>query len=355
VSAIWSSMIGHRELLTRLEREVAGGRCAQGYLFAGPDGVGKVTAALGLAQRLNCRGETPPCGRCEGCRAVALRNPGYVQLLDPELQAGNGAYRVRIHKIDAVRRLQADVGLRAIGEQHRVWIVRTAEAMTEPAANSLLKTLEEPPAGVVIVLTAEQPAGLLDTIRSRLRRIEFGPVSTAAIAGWLVGTHGQEQARAALLAPLAAGRPGKALALATDAGTEALRHEVLAGAQDLVHRPAAAALRVAERLLGTTGADDAPAPDRVPLALDLLEWWYRDALVYGTGGAAAGLVNQDRESELIRFAGRRTVVELRDGLAALHQTRLCLQRNANPALALEVLCLRLAMGRPPRRTGADAA
>lgn len=348
-------MIGHDELLRRLEREVAGGRCAQGYLFAGPDGVGKVTAALGLAQRLNCHAPSPPCGTCADCRAVALRNPGYVQLLDPELQAGNGAYRVRIHKIDALRRMQAEVGLRAIGDQVRVWIVRTAEAMTEPAANSLLKTLEEPPSGVVIVLTAEQPAGLLDTIRSRVRRLDFGPVPTAAIAGWLVSSHGQTAARAAVLAPLAAGRPGKARALATDPGTEALRGEVLAAAADLVAGPPAVALRVAERLLGATGTDEAPAADRVPLALDLLEWWYRDALVYGTGGAAAGLVNQDREDDLVRFAAGRSAVELRDGLAALHQTRLCLQRNANPALALEVLCLRLALGRPPGRDGTGVA
>jgi len=355
VSAIWSAMIGHRELLARLEREVAGERCAQGYLFAGPDGVGKVTAAMGLAQRLNCRAAQPPCGQCEGCRAVALRNPGYVQLLDPEMQAGSGAYRVRIHKIDALRRMQADVGLRAIGDQVRVWIVRTAEAMTEPAANSLLKTLEEPPAGVVIVLTAEQPAGLLDTIRSRLRRLEFGPVATADIAEWLVREHDQSPDRAAVLAPLAAGRPGKALALATDPGTEALRSEVLAAASELVSLPSAAALKVAEQLLGAGGSDETAAAERVPLALDLLEWWYRDALVYGTGGAAAGLVNQDRETELVRFAARRTATELRDGLAALHQTRLCLQRNANPALALEVLCFRLAMGGPPRRAGADIA
>jgi hypothetical protein len=113
-------------------------------------------------------------------------------------------------------------------------------------------------------------------------------------------------------------------------------------------------LAVAERLLGASGAAEAMA-DRVPLAIDLLEWWYRDALVYRTGGAAAGLVNQDMTAELIRFADRRTAPELRDGLAALHQTRLCLQRNANPALALEVLCLRLAAGRPPQECSVAAS
>ena len=355
MSAIWHDMIGHVDILERLEREAAGGRTAQGYLFAGPDGVGKVTCALGLAQRLNCTGAEPPCGRCEACRAVALRNPGYVQVIEPEQQAGSGAYRVRLHKIDTLRRMQSEIGLRAIGDQRRVWIMRTAEAMNEAAANSFLKTLEEPPPGVVIVLTAEQPAGLLETIRSRLRRVEFGPVPTAEIASWLVAHHDQSAERAEVIAPLAAGRPQKALALATDPATETLRREVLEAAEALCTQPSAVALAVAERLLSGGGDGEDAAAERVPLAIDLLEWWYRDALVYRAGGAGAGLVNQDRQADLVRFAERKTAPELRDGLAALHQTRLCLQRNANPALALEVLCLRLAAGRPPQSCSVAAS
>ncbi len=349
MSAIWPAMIGHSERLARLEREVAGERCAQGYLFAGPAGVGKVTTALGLAQRLNCQGPVPPCGECEGCRAVASRNPGFVQVIEPEQQAGQGAYRVRIHKLEVLRRLQADVGLRALGGQVRVWILRGAEAMTEPAANSLLKTLEEPPPRVVFVLCAEQPAGLLETIRSRLRRVDFGPVPTAAIADWLVAAHGQPAETAGVLAALAAGRPGKALQLAIEPAAAAVRAMALDGIERLVAGPVAGALRVAEEWLGAAAGEDASTLERVPLAIDLLEWWYRDALLWSLGGGE-GVVNQDRLAELDRFAARRTVVELRDGLAALQQTRRCLQRNANPALALEVLCLRLALGRPPRRT-----
>lgn len=338
--SIWSTVVGHDGLLERLEREAARGRAAPATLFAGPPGVGKLTVGLGLAQRLHCTGDPAPCGRCAGCLGVARRVPGQVLLLEPEEQGGTAVVKQRVHKIDSIRRLQAEAALRALGDRPRVCLIRSAELMTEPAANCLLKVLEEPPPGLALVLTSEQPAALLPTILSRLRRYDLGEVPAESMARWLVAQHGCDPATAETAAWAAAGRPARALALATDPAARAVRdqaHRLLAALRD---RPPVAALAAAQALLG----EEADAA-RLESALDALEGWYRDALVLQ---ADAGPIRQrDRQEEIARFAAQWQPAELRAGLDALLQARISLRRNGNVALVLEVMWLRLARGGRP--------
>lgn len=346
--AIWSQVVGHETALERLARDAAGGRVADAYLFAGPGGVGKRTVALGFAQRLCCTAETPPCGRCEACRAVARLVPGRIQVVLPQEQAGGGVFKVRFHPIDSLRQMQSEIALRGLEPGRRVYIIDAAEAMREEAANSLLKTLEEPPPEVVMILLSEQPAALLPTVLSRLRRIDFGPVPTAAVAEWLRRAHGVAPGTAQTLAEVAAGRPGRALRLATDPAATAHRERVIADLCGLARAPAAAALPTARAWLGedTAGGPGAElgGEPTVVLTLDVIEWWYRDALVSRCGGDGATLVNSDRLAEVQAFGAARSPAELRAGLQALGQARQSLQRNANATLAIEVLWLRLRRG-----------
>ena len=340
--ALWSQLIGHDAVLAALSRGVARERGAQGYLFAGPDGVGKTTAALGLAQRLNCTADTPPCGACRECRAIADGYDPDVRVIEPELMGGSGPFRPKFHPIKAVRDVVHEASLRPVGRGWRVIILPNAEALREDAANTFLKTLEEPPAKLVFVLTSEQPGALLPTITSRLRRLDFGLVATAAIAAWLEDAHGVSAEEAAIDAALSGGRPGRALALATNPGIQAFRRELLARAAKLGTEPAVACLSTVAWLL--EGDDEGTSGERVAWALELLEWWVRDALVLVATGRREALVHRDWAAPLAAFAARRDAARLRDGLAALSQARLALSRNANAELTLQVLWLRLAAG-----------
>ncbi|MBC7104806.1 MAG: DNA polymerase III subunit delta', partial [Firmicutes bacterium] len=195
-------LLGHERNIAFLRRAVASGRVAHAYLFYGPGGVGKAKVARMLAGALLCpraeQGE--PCGQCDDCRWFAGgRHPDWYQV-DP---AGATI------RIEQVRGLQRALWRRPLRGRYRVCLVTNAEAMSTEAANCLLKTLEEPPAATVFVLTSDRWHDLPPTVVSRCQRLRFDPLPPEKVASWLAREHGVEEQRAWLAAYLACGVPGR--------------------------------------------------------------------------------------------------------------------------------------------------
>jgi DNA polymerase III delta' subunit len=191
-------------------------------LLAGPSAVGKTTLALDLAASLLCLAPEPadrPCRSCRGCRLVASGNHPDLHRVAPEGPGG----QVRI---DAVRDLVSRLALLPVEGGARVAVIEGAHRLNEDAQNALLKTLEEPPSGVVLVLCADDEDRLLPTIRSRCARIRLGTVAGRDIEAWLRERDAADPATAARLARLADGRPGIALAYASSPEALAARTEI---------------------------------------------------------------------------------------------------------------------------------
>jgi len=165
-------------------------RIAHGYLFTGPAGVGKKTFGRRLGQSLLC--ETPKatllgyCGACTGCTLfVAATHPDFVAsegTIRIGTEAGSALHDEELTARDLVRELS----LRGYRSRFRVVLLGDVEFATHEAANALLKFFEEPPAGVVVVLTTAAPGSLLDTVRSRFVEIPFAPLPTADVEAALV-------------------------------------------------------------------------------------------------------------------------------------------------------------------------
>jgi DNA polymerase-3 subunit delta' len=221
-------------------------------LIAGPASIGKTTLARDLAAALLCTAgaaEPVPCGRCGACLRVASGNHPDLHVLRP---AGPGG-QVRIGGRDAaepgVRDLIVGLALSAAEGGARVAIVESAHRMNDDAQNALLRTLEEPPPGVVIVLCADDEDRLLPTIRSRCVRIRLGPVSSRSIEGLLGELGLADPPAAARLARLAEGRPGVAIAFARRPDAVRGREELLRRLLDLAGEGPAARLTAAPSLL----------------------------------------------------------------------------------------------------------
>ncbi|GAA5128661.1 DNA polymerase III subunit delta' [Alloalcanivorax gelatiniphagus] len=210
----------HREPMQRLLDQHAQGRLPHALLFAGAAGIGKFRLAQALAQALLC--ERPAaglaCGECDGCHlSVAGTHPDF-QTLAPE----PGSNTI---KIDQVRRLLEFAGRTAQYGGARVALIAPAEGLNRSAQNALLKTLEEPGEGLVLLLVSDQPSLLLPTIRSRCQQRHLPlPPGDQALA-WLTPQTGEREAAALLAA--AQGAPLRALGL-QDADWFAAR-EQLAG------------------------------------------------------------------------------------------------------------------------------
>ena len=247
------------------------GPAPQAVLFVGPDGVGKTTLALDLAAGLLCTASLPdrPCRVCRGCRMVDRGGHPDLHRLGP---AGPGR-QVVIGGPDAryrgVRDLVTDLALMPVEGGHRVAVIEGADRMNEDAQSALLKTLEEPPGGVTIVLCADQEARLLPTVRSRCFRVRLGLVGPRDIEAILVDHGLVDPPTAARLGRLAGGRPGLALAYARAPEAVLVRAELTRVLLDLTDaRPSArlaaarAAIPRAIALSAALATDPAAAPAR---------------------------------------------------------------------------------------------
>jgi DNA polymerase III subunit gamma/tau len=171
---VFEDMVGQEHLVKVLTNAIQSERVAHAYLFSGPRGVGKTTAARILAKALNCEhGPTPtPCDTCNSC--VEIRTGRSLDVLEIDGASNRG--------INEVRELRENVRFAATGGRSKVYIIDEVHMLTQEAFNALLKTLEEPPSHVVFVFATTEPFKLPSTILSRTQRFDFARIPSRKIA-----------------------------------------------------------------------------------------------------------------------------------------------------------------------------
>jgi len=316
-------VVGHEWAVELLQRAVATGQLSHAYLLSGPPQVGKTTLARACAQALLCTAEEPPCGQCTACRKVQQSTHPDLLIVVPQ--------RANL-LIDQVREVQRQAALSPMEARYKVFILRQIERATAPAANALLKTLEEPPPHVVLFLTLTQGEQTLPTVASRCQQLTLRPLPVAQVAQALQERWHVPLERAELLARLSQGRLGWAVMMLNDDTAWQQRAQRLDDLQDLSERNRVERMRYAERL----SREKANAAN----VLHLWSSWWRDILLL-QNGCREQVVNIDRLDLLQREARRYDGQQVRAFLEASAATARYLEQNVNPRLALELLLLRL--------------
>jgi DNA polymerase III delta' subunit len=341
-------------------------------LIVGPPSSGKATLAADLAALLLCERplESRPCRACRGCRRVASGNHPDLHLLAPS----GAADRIGLGgdpAMPGVRDLVAALALRPVEGTVRVAVVERAHRLSEDAQHALLKTLEEPPAGTVIVLCTEDEDALLATVRSRCARLRLGPVGPRAIEDLLESEGLADRPTAARLARLARGRPGVAVRLAESPEVVTARGELARLLIDLAgERCSVRLVRIREALARAVGvldqgpgvapdagSSEAPrsAADRRRAAQLMIAIWrdvaYDAALARLGSIAPDGVNGSDRAGDTVprdpdlleetRDLGAAVPVgSMPSFLARLDEAARRLDVSASPELTLDVLALR---------------
>lgn len=320
-------VIGHEWALDLLAHSIRGGRPSHAYLFTGPAQVGKTTVARAVAQALVCErraeGDGSPCGACVTCQRVVENRYPDVQFV--------AAARNAI-QIDQVRALQTDAAISPLEGRHKVFVVSEIERATLPAANALLKTLEEPPSRVVLLLTSSRRDLVLPTILSRCQVVSLRPLPQAQISAALQARWGVDEVRALLLARLSAGRLGWAVTAHTDPDLWQTRAKYLDDLLSLTAEGHLGRLAYAEAL-------SRAGPD-LEVALGIWAGWWRDVLLVQQH-LEGDVLNLDRKAQLSQQAGLYRLEQVEAALTDLTQTLRRLKANVNARLALDVLLLRL--------------
>ena len=329
----FATLIGNQHQKTILQRLLRGGQIATTFIFAGPDGVGKRRFALTMAKAANCLTGAPAdgfadecCGFCQVCRRIAEGTYGDVTTIEPDGQ---------FIKIAQTRELAVEVFYRPREGRHRFFIIDSAERLREEAANSLLKTLEDPPPTSTIIMITSRPDSLLTTIRSRSQKLNFSPLTTGEMEAYLKANFPRPAPDTALLARISEGRIGQATAFDLSVYRQQRRTliELLEILTDGNNRYR---LLKAAEFLGKKERDEFEAE------LDLLSSLLRDLFILSTGKPVDWIVNIDVAESLRNLAAKVGTDRLILWAEKTDRLRAGLRINLNPQLALESLLLDLA-------------
>jgi DNA polymerase-3 subunit delta' len=342
---------GNRTVLGLLARAIDAGTLPPSLIFGGPEGVGKRQSALALAQALNCLTPVRPapwpdapsapslaidaCGTCAICSRIARQIHPDVLVISPE-ETGN-------IKIDAVREVLREVGFKPFEARRRVVIFDAADGLLTDSQDALLKTLEEPPPGSVLVLVTAQPGQLLPTVRSRCPTVRFAPLATSAVIDWLMTHEGLAEPQARAVASVARGSLSAARDAASEAegqvGYRAAAVRVLQQVSDA--GDARARLETTRDIVGKGKGSGASERDSLANHLHALAALLRDLAVLATRADVSAVVNVDLVPALqsvARFFDRERVLR---AFTAVDRALGALERNASPKTVADWVVLQL--------------
>lgn len=325
-----------------LQRSIANNRLAHALLFAGDALEDMELAARELAKAVNCESPTKQggCDRCDSCKKIDATTPPGGQ--HPDVQWIRPESKSRVIVIEQTREMEKTLQLKPTMGRMKVGVIVEADRLHQNAANSFLKTLEEPPDRSLLLLLSSAPGQLLETIQSRCQRVQFGTATArepvAAHAPLVDG----------LLALLGGGgsvlkayKLFDTIRVFLDAEKKRIEEQIEQAAQLDRYRQTADSKWLEKKEEEMEAQVSAEYRRQRAAVVATLEWLLRDVLVCIEGGNAALMFHRNRGDVLPKLASAQSRERALANLETIETLQGQLERNVNEALALEVALLRL--------------
>lgn len=320
----FKDIVGHENIISNMKRAIENDKISHSYLFEGPEAVGKKKFALALAKTLLCKeGGLEPCNKCSSCIKFESGNHPDMYLIEPEK--------------DVIKKEQVEEAIRSmitkpLEGRRKIYIVDDSYKMTKEAQNGFLKTLEEPPAYVNMILISRNSGSILPTILSRCEVIKFFPIEKAKIIDFLMKKHGKTREEADFISSFSKGSIGKAIDLSLSENFTQMRDDTIEIVDNVLN---------GDKLkVFTSMTFFEENEDNIEEILDIILYWFRDLLIYKETGLEELLINKDKV-ELLSSKTFLTKEKINDIIETVQSTKDNLSRRVNYQLSLETMLLKI--------------
>ncbi len=324
----FQEIIGHKTVVELLKRALVNQRVSHAYLFAGSKGIGKEFTAIQFAKTLNCLELVDDsCGECRSCR----------KFRDVSIGAHNHPDFKIIHpiensiSIDQIRELQKDLIYKPYESKWKIYIINDADLMTLEGANSLLKTLEEPPNYVVIIMISSRKESILPTVISRCQVMRFHKLSREDMRDYLMKERELENLDLEEIILLSEGSIGQALKLVEDEQIWDYRKKVF---DLLVNLTDKSNLEIYEFIQSLKIGKDLTQWNEL---FHLIKIFYRDLLILKNMNSKDYLINQSYFNDMQQLLNQYSGEDLDKVIKLLERTNNIIMSNVDRELAFEVM------------------
>lgn len=319
------NIIGQEQMKEHLQNALQMNKVSHAYIIHGEKSSGKEFIAKIFSMALQCeKGGAEPCNECRSCKQAMSGN-------QPDIIYVSHEKPNTISVEDIRAQVNNDVAIKPYSSRYKVYIINEAEKMTVQAQNAILKTLEEPPAYVVILLLVSNVQTLLPTILSRCVTLNMKPVSDSLVKKYLMEELQVPDYKAEVCVAFARGNIGKAKSLASSEEFDNVKNEALALLK-YIHD-----IELQEMLQAIRRINEYKL--EINDYLDIMSIWYRDVLLFKATADANHLVFREEIQAIRKVVARSSYEGIEKVLHALDKAKKRLDANVNFELTMELLFL----------------
>lgn len=322
----FTQIIGHKGIINHLQNAISAGKVSHAYIFHGEEGMGKKSLALSFAKTLQCAGEgINSCNQCKSCiQAESKNHPDILWINNEKNSIGVDEIRTQIN---------ADIMVKPYQSRYKIYIIESADKLTENAQNALLKTIEEPPEYAVIMLLCCNINSLLPTILSRCVVLDLKPVDKNLIKEFLMKEYQIPDYKAEIAANFSGGNVGKAIRYATSEDFEKKRDEIFHILRYIDE------MELNEIIAGIKTVSE--NRDAVFDYIDIMLLWFRDILMLKATNDPNLLLFKEEYQVLRQQASKRSYDQIENIIKSLDEAKAKLTANVNFDITIELMLLNM--------------
>lgn len=320
----FSDIYGHEKTIKALKSAMEKDHIFHCYLFLGEEAIGKKQVALSFAKTLLCKkGGTEPCNICNSCLKFDNWNHPDLEFIEPEKG---------LIKKEAIDNLIKSMNIAPLESERKIVIIDDCHKMGMEAQNALLKTLEEPPSYVNIILITSNISNLISTIISRSQLIKFNPVESQTIVDLIISRYMKSQEEASFIAHFTKGSIGKSISLCESQEFFERRDNTINHIHSIIKGDRMNIFKSVDFFIENK--------DQIDEIMDIILYWFRDLLIYKEIGNSSLVLNRDKiqllSNETFLDIDRINVI-----IDSIMETKRLIDQNVNYQLAIETMLLNM--------------